>query len=256
MDAKARYDRIVDYLKRNDNADVSTLSDVFQVSEMTIRRDLDRLEKENILIRVHGGARLITRNMYEPPLDARLKDHAEEKRKIGKYAASLVEEGDAVALDDSSTTYAMIPYIHVPATIITNHINVATALSENDQIKVILLGGEMRKQSMSMIGKEMENMLQRYHVDKAFLSAKALDLSNGIYDASTEEGNTKQAFMKSSQKTYFLFDHTKLNTQAFYKVCDVKEVTAILMDEFDGGFDDQEYLRKYCNENGVQLELI
>lgn len=114
---------------------------------MTIRRDLDRMEKENIVIRTHGGARLITNNMYEPPLEARLRDNTEAKRKIGK---------------------------------------------------------------------DMENMLSRYCVDKVFLSAKTLDLSNGIYDASIEEGTAKQAFMGAG-KYIFCLTTRRLGLRHFTK---------------------------------------
>lgn len=256
MDAKTRETKIVDYLKKNGNADVATLSTLFQVSEMTIRRDLSQMEKENLLIRVHGGARLVDHNMYEPPLKERLRDCSEEKIRLGRYAASFVEEGDAVAVDDSSTTLAMIPYIQVPVTIITNHINVATALAENDQIDVILLGGEMRKQTMSMVGKQMEKMLSNYVVDKAFLSAKALDPGIGILDATAEVGNTKQAYMRSSRKTYFVMDHTKLNKQAFYKVCDVERITNIIMDRYEPDMDEQVAFETFCRKRGINLYLV
>lgn len=256
MDVRSRYDAIIDYLKENDAADVSTLSEFFQVSEMTIRRDLDRLEKDKILIRVHGGAKLLTRNMYEPSLDKRLKKQSKEKMKIGKFAASLVEAGDSIAIDDSSTTNAIIPYLKVPVTVVTNHINVAVALANNEFADVILLGGRLRKSSMSFVDKTMETAMEQYRIDKAFLSAKSIDLEGNIFDATSDEGNSKRVFLKNSCQKYFLFDHTKLNTIAFYKVCGIQDTYTVIMDRYEPDVKMQLDFKDYCEKHGVELHLI
>ncbi len=256
MDVRSRYDAIIDYLKENDTADVSTLSKFFEVSEMTIRRDLDRLEKDKILIRVHGGAKLLTRNMYEPSLNNRLKKQLKEKKRIGKFAASLVEAGDAIAIDDSSTTYAMVPYLKVPVTVVTNHISVAVALANNEFADVILLGGRLRKASMSFVDKTMETMMEQYRIDKVFLSAKSIDLEGNIFDATAEEGNSKRVFLKNSCQKYFLFDHTKLNTVAFYKVCNIQDKYTVIMDRYDSDEKMQLEFKDYCEKHGAGFYLI
>lgn len=256
MDGRSRYEGIIEYLKEKDTADVSVLSEFFKVSEMTIRRDLDRLEKDKILIRVHGGAKLITRNMYEPSLNNRLKKQLEDKKKIGKFAASLVEAGDSIAIDDSSTTYAMVPYLKVPVTVVTNHISVAVDLANNEFADVILLGGRLRKTSMSFVDKTMETMMEQYRIDKVFLSAKSIDMEGNIFDATTEEGNSKRVFLKSSYQKYFLFDHTKLNNVAFYKVCDIQDKYTVIMDQYEADAKMQLEFKDYCDKHGIGLCLI
>lgn len=256
MDMKSRTEAIIEYLKENDTADVSTLSKYFKVSEMTIRRDLDRLEKEEILIRVHGGAKLLTRNMYEPSLDNRLKKQLEAKKRIGKFAASLVEAGDAIAIDDSTTTYAMIPFLEVPVTVVTNHISVAVALANNKFADVILLGGKLRKASMSFVDKTMETMMEQYRIDKAFLSAKSIDLEGNIFDATVDEGNSKRVFLKNARQKYFLLDHTKLDTVAFYKVCNIQENCTIIMDRYASDEKIQSEFKEYCEKQSVDLHFI
>lgn len=255
MDIRSRNEMIVNYLKQTSYADISTLSNMLGVSEMTVRRDLDNLEKQKILLRVHGGARLISQKMYEAPLDTRIKEQADEKFRIGRYAAGLVEEGDAIAIDDSSTTYAMVPYLDVNITVITNHISVATALIDNDKVKVVLLGGNFRKSSKSMSGPDMETMMNNYNVDKVFLSAKAVDVSHGPSDASFDEGVTKKAFMRMGKQVYFLFDHTKLETSAFYNICSMKEVQNIIVDHIETPTPKQQAFLTYCRDIRLNLHL-
>lgn len=256
MDVKERSDAIIELLTKNDTVDVATLSESLKVSEMTIRRDLDRLEQQNILIRVHGGAKLMSGYMYEAPLNARLKSEYNEKKRMGEFAASLIESGDTIAIDDSSTTLAIVPFIKVPCTVVTNHLNVAAALAENDQVEVILLGGKMRKVSMSFTGAVMEETLQKFHVSKTFLSAMSLKVGEGIYDASIEEAHTKQAFMAAADETYFLFDHTKVETRSFYKVCDIENVSGIITDEYLEKEKDQDNLKKNCEEKNTAFYLV
>ncbi len=247
---------ITEYLRSHNYADISQLSDMLSVSDMTVRRDLDRLEEKNFLVRVHGGAKLATQRMYEPPLESRLKDQAEEKYKLGRYAASLVKDGDAIAIDSSSTTYAMLPYLNVAVTVITNHVSVATALAANEKAQVILLGGLLQKSSLSLSGKDMEEMMGRYLVDKAFLSSKALNARSGASDATTAVGEGKKVLMRSAKQTFFLFDHTKFNTEAFYRVCGLEDMENIIV---DGSIDltrSQQQLLEKCAEKGVMLHRV
>ena len=105
--AEERKKIIVDYVKKNEFVDIAYLKNTLDVSEMTIRRDLRKLEADNSLVRVLGGARSIPSGMYEDPVEKRVKFHAEEKERIARYAASMVNEGDSIFMDASSTIYAI-----------------------------------------------------------------------------------------------------------------------------------------------------
>jgi len=256
MDSKERGEQIVDCLKKQKYVEVSYLKELFQVSEMTVRRDLDRLEKQEVLVRVHGGARLIPQKMYEAPLGMRVLNQAEEKYLIGKYAANLIEEGDAVAFDDSSTTYAMIPYIQVKFTAITNHISIAADLVKNENAEVILLGGNLRKFSFSLVGQDMAVQMKRYHVDKVFLSAKAVDVNYGVSDATAAEGETKKAFIQSGRDVYFLFDHSKLNTCAFYNVCEFNQIKHLIINQPEKDQEKYQEFIRLCKKHHIDLHVV
>lgn len=255
MDAKERSLAIIDYLNLHESAGVTELSEAFQVSEMTIRRDLNQLEKDKIVIRVHGGAKLLS-DMKEASAHDRIITQAEEKSRLGAFAVSLIEAGDTIALDDSSTTLAMIPFLRVPVTVITNHIQVATALAENELAEVVLIGGHLRKKSLSFTGAMMEDYLKQFQVDKAFLSAKSCGIEKGIFDASIDEAHSKKIFMECARKTYFLFDHTKIGQRSFHKVCGINQTDGIITDVYEGNTALLEELEQYCSNEHIDFYAV
>ncbi len=253
MGSKERGLAIVEYLKCHGYADVTGLSEMLGVSEMTVRRDLDALERRNFLLRVHGGARLASQKMYERPRDERLREQNTEKQSLGRYAASLVEDGDAIAIDSSSTTFAMLPFLRAEVTVITNNITVATALETNPKTQVILLGGALCKPIMSLQGPDVAAMCRGYFVDKAFLSSKAVDYAHGASDSSAPEAETKRALLAAAKQNYFLFDHTKLGTTAFCSVCPTEKIDHVIVDKSAPFTRQHRYFLQQCAENGPQL---
>lgn len=241
---------ILDYVKEHEFADIGYLTEMLQVSDMTVRRDLKKLEEENHgLVRVLGGARSFPGGSYEEPVDKRVRVHSREKERIARYAASLVCEGDSIFMDASSTVYAMTDYLSVRATVITNNISVCLKLKDKEKLDVILAGGSLRKRAMSLVGPDALHVLERYYVDKAFLSSKAVDAEFGISDATREETEVKKAMMKSSREVYFLMDHYKWGNKAFCKVCDICRITELIADESeDEGA--AEFIRQCGKENG------
>ncbi|HJC81219.1 MAG TPA: DeoR/GlpR family DNA-binding transcription regulator [Candidatus Mediterraneibacter excrementipullorum] len=234
--AEERKNFIVSHVKENEFVDISYLKNALKVSEMTIRRDLKKLEDDNALVRVLGGARCMPNGAFEAPVDKRVKVHSTEKDKVARYAASLIREGDSIFMDASSTIYAMVPYLDTEMTVITNNISICTRLKDNEKIKVILLGGSLRRSAMSLVGQETIHMIGHYFVDKAFLSSKAVDDEYGIYDATADEAEVKKAMMESSGETFFLMDHYKLKSRAFYKVCDIEDAAGLIVDRVQDEF--------------------
>ena len=254
FNAEERKKFILDYVKENEFVDITYLKDTLSVSEMTIRRALKKLEEDNSIVRVLGGARSIPSGTYEDPVDKRLEFHSEEKERIARYAASLVNEGDSVFLDASSTVYAMADYLDVHATVITNNISVCMKLKDKEKIDVILVGGSLRKSAMSLVGIETVRMLDNYYVDKAFLSSKAVDEEHGISDATREEAEVKKAMIKSSSEVYFLMDHYKLASRAFYKVCGLSEITELIVDASEEAY--AEEFIETCKKNGRLVRCV
>ncbi len=246
---------ILGYLKENELADVTALSGELGVSEMTIRRDFAKLEEEKLLLRVHGGAVRLPSATDELSLTNRLSVCPDEKLAIGRYAASLIEEGDVIALDASSTALMVADHLQVAATVVTSNLEAVIRLLKNPLADIVLLGGHVRKTSASTVGFEMTRMMRDYRVDKVFLSSKAADLTHGLSDATVEEGEGKKAMIAAGRKAYLLLDHTKLGTTAFYKVCDIDKRFEIITDRSDTYTEEQQAFVDHCREGGIPVHF-
>jgi len=253
-DSRRQY--ILDYMMKNKAADISQLSKLFDVSEMTVRRDLNILEKSDQLLRVHGGARIMPKEMHEKPLTKRMAEHSKAKMLIGRYAAGLVEEGDVIALDASSTAYAMCHFLEVSIVVITSNLSIALVMAEKPNIEVILLGGKLRKSSLSTVGSDLSYMMEKYHADKAFISAKSVNLKRGLTDVTSEEGESKKAMLASCSKAYLLLDHSKLDTNAFYTVCGLNDTMELITDHADTLKENQKQFLLDCDQLGVKVHIV
>lgn len=256
MNVEKRHQMILELLERDSYADISTLSRMLQVSEMTIRRDLSRMDEEGLLLRVHGGARPVPKRGFELPIEQRTLCQPSSKSMLGRYAASLVQSGEVIALDASSTTCAMIPYLNVPVTVITNSISAACALAENAKAEVILLGGRLRKPSFSLVGYDVGETLRKYHVDKAFLSSKSIDAPHGVTDATADEAESKKAILASAAEVFFLMDHTKLDSCAFYQVCPLPQAGRLIVDFQPGIREKHAEFFSSCEKSSVKVQII
>ena len=256
MTPNERNQKILEYLNVHKMADIVTLSELLQVSEMTVRRDLDQLEKENVLFRTHGGARLVAPGSRLIPMNDRMELRKEEKTRIAKYAASLILPGEVISMDDSSTICSMIPYLPSNLTVVTNCFSVASALIPSEETNVVFLGGTMSRTTFSTSGRDMEQMLGHYHVDRVFLSTAAMDPAKGLFDLSPEIAGTKQAFIGAGTEIYYLCDHTKLQTFSFSRVCGIEALSAVIMDACDDRREEQQQLTRACDQAGVRLILV
>ncbi len=255
MKVSDRHQFILDCLKQSQYVDVTYLKTVLNVSEMTIRRDLARLEEEEFLLRVHGGARRIPSHKFEAPLDSRILENAAAKNAIGKYAAGLVENGDVITLDSSSTTYNMVKYLQDKnITIITNNISVALGFAESKTVEVILLGGRMRKSSLYIYGYDMLEMMKKYNTDKAFFSSTSLDVQHGLTNVNIDEGEAKKAMIASANELYLLMDASKFGSKAYYLVTPMDKLQNIITNQ--AKFDDKaNNLFKACKKYNIKLHF-
>lgn len=193
--------------------------------------------------------------MAELTLANRLSVCREEKKAIGRFAASLIEEGDVIALDASSTALMVADNLNVPATVVTNNIEAVTRLLKNSQVEVVLLGGHVRKRAASTVGFEMAKMMESYRVDKVFMSSKAASPAHGLSDATVEEGEAKKAMIAAGEKLYLLLDHTKLGATAFYKVCDIDKRFEIITDRYEHYTEEQRKFVAQCKESGLSVHF-
>ncbi|WP_427051726.1 DeoR/GlpR family DNA-binding transcription regulator [Paenibacillus sp. TC-CSREp1] len=230
-----RYEKIVEWVDAQGSMRVTELSERCGVTEETIRRDLDKLEQAGRLRRSHGGAVSVKYKdelQSEIPYPERAVAHADEKRRIAEEAVKLVEPGDRIALDASTTAWYMAAGLpNIPLTVLTNSIKVAAELSTKEQIRVIATGGQLASKSLSFVGPLAERSLDAYHVDKVFLSCKGVHLSKGISESNELQALVKQKMIHIADEVILLADSSKFNIQAFTRVAAMESVHKVITDQ-------------------------
>lgn len=226
-----RYEKIVNLVNERGSIRVSELSAICDVTEETIRRDLDKLEKEGKLRRSHGGAVSVKDVRSETPYFERETMHVEEKRKIAEQAVRLIQPGDRIILDASSTAWFMASIVpDIPLTVLTNSIKVALELSTKEKVNVVSTGGFLSSGSLSYIGPLAERSLDQYHVDKAFISCKGVHFERGISETNELQARVKQKMIDTADKVYLLIDHSKFAIQSFAMVADWSRIDCVITD--------------------------
>ncbi len=209
---------------------VSELSTIFGVSEMTIRRDLETLEGAGHIERTFGGAVASEQAAFESSYSVRLQTKTKQKEAIARYAASLIEDGDTVAIDASTTALLLSRELaNRPLTIITNSLDSAQAL-RGSQAKVILTGGYLRQVAGSFAGPLAIEALKNLKVDHAFISAKGIMIPEGLMDSDLDEVEVKRSLMAAAAKTTALIDSSKFGKHALGKITELNKLDLIITD--------------------------
>ncbi len=216
---------ILELLSKDGSVKVKNLMDMTNSSESTIRRDLTVLEEEGQLVRVHGGASL--RSNYEVGVEEKVILHEREKEAIGKYAASLVHNGDCIFLDAGTTIFHMIKHLkEKEILVVTNGINHLDELKKYE-IKTYLTGGLIKFKTKALIGREAIKTLNHYNFDKCFLGANDISLDKGYTTPDPEEAFVKSTAKDLSKKVYILADSSKFDKVTFAKIANLNEATII-----------------------------
>jgi len=227
-----RHQNIIELVNERKSIRVTELSHIFSITEETIRRDLEKLESQNKLIRSHGGAVSIsTSSVSEVSYLEREIMNVKEKKQIASEAVNRVIEGDKIILDASTTAWYMAKELpDIDITVLTNSIKVATELSVKKEITVISTGGILRSESLSNVGPLAESSLESYHVNKAFISCKGLHLEHGMSEASEQQGRIKELMVNNADTVYIMVDHSKFGTQAFTRFSSLDSIDYIITD--------------------------
>ncbi|MFZ4452838.1 DeoR/GlpR family DNA-binding transcription regulator [Salibacterium aidingense] len=221
---------IVKMINKNGSVRVAELSSTFNVSEETIRRDFEKLERDQLLRKIHGGALKVEQHTETPQMHRQSKN-TEEKQVIAKKAASYVEDGDIIALDASTTALMMVEYIKDRnLTVITNSIGVTMELSTEDHIRVILIGGYLSKASMSLVGNFAERVIEDYHVDKFFFSCLGVDIDRGISEMHEDQALVKKQLLSISEKLFLLADYSKFGEKSLFRLCNLSILDYLITD--------------------------
>lgn len=226
-----RYDKIVQLVNERGSIRVTELSELCQVTEETIRRDLDRLEQAGRLRRSHGGAVSVKDQQPEIPYFEREVTRADEKKRIAEEAVKLIHPKDRILLDASTTAWYMAASMpDIPLTVLTNSIKVAMELSSKEKIEVISTGGILASRSLSYVGPLAERSLDAYHVDKAFFSCKGVHLERGISESNELQARIKHKMVGMADQVILLADSSKFGVQAFTHVADLSDIHTIITD--------------------------
>lgn len=250
MLAAERRNQILEILRREERVLVGPLAEQFDVSEETIRRDLANLEQLGLAAKCYGGATL-TESRTAPPFKVRKKLNVEEKKTVAALVARMVNDGDFLMLDDSSTSYFILRALHGKKglTIVTNSVETILELSgQHENWKVISTGGNLDQDVFAFFGRQAEETIRSFHVDKAIISCTGLDLDGQFTEAGIENANIKQAMMASAKETILAMDRHKFGRTAFLSVGHIQSVSAVVTDADPG----REW-REYLQEHGVKL---
>jgi DeoR/GlpR family transcriptional regulator of sugar metabolism len=210
---------------------VSELAEHFRVCKETIRRDFDVLGAEGFLTKAYGGAVLKKRVKSEADYEALSELFVDNKRRIAKKAAEFVYPGECVFLDSSTTVMQLVSEIKERSlTVVTNSFKVLQELVGSSNIKLISVGGELNVKTYGFGGRLAEQYISNFHLDKAFLSCRALSMQKGLSDKEEDEAWMHRAIIENADSVYLLVDHNKFDKVTFMRICDFDNITGVVTD--------------------------
>jgi DeoR family fructose operon transcriptional repressor len=227
MLTEERHAFILNQLKQYHVVKTQTLMTALSSSESTIRRDLQQLEVDGKLKRIHGGAKRMYHLRDELSVNEKSSKKTHEKKMIGKLAASLINRNDVIYLDAGTTTLAMIEFINVrDIKIVTNGVLHASLLADKN-IPTVLLGGNVKSSTKAVVGATSFRELSNYRFHKSFIGMNGIDQEFGCTTPDPEEAVLKEIAQQHAATAYVLADHSKWHQVHFVKVCEVDEVTIL-----------------------------
>ncbi len=232
QNASDRHTLLIGLLKKRGYCSVVEMSQLLNVSAMTIRRDLHMLQEKHIVEVTHGKANFIASKRIEPDFDIRTHEHLPEKQAIGKMAAELfIEAGDVIGIDSGSTTLEIVRNLpNVPLTIVTHSLVAANVVAQNKQYSLIVLGGILQHEANCLCGPQAIAALHTLNINKLFLSTSGLLLPDGLSCNNLADAGVKQALINSSRKTILCMDSSKVGRAYLARFASLNIVDVLITD--------------------------
>jgi DeoR/GlpR family transcriptional regulator of sugar metabolism len=235
FEAVRRFDRLEGIraaLRESGQVEVAPLAEEFGVSEMTVRRDLEELERQGVCERVYGGAVSAVSRSYEPPFALREERSTEGKQRIAKAAVGQLGEGETVLLDIGTTTLEVARALRGRRnlTVLTPGLRHASELADETGLRVLCTGGMVRAGEHSLVGSVTEQVLHGFHVDVCLLGAAGVDVDGGLTEFNLDDAAVKRVAMERSRKTIVVADRSKLGAVAFAVVAPVTAAHLLITD--------------------------
>lgn len=247
---KQRKEKILELLKEDGSAKVQDLSKIFKVTEVTIRQDLEKLEKEGLVVRDHGGVHL--KNMEDQVRNFSLthQEHLREKELIAEKCIEFIKPGDTIILDSGSTTTEIAKKVmHINnLMVITNALNIALLLGANPNIEVVMTGGEFKAPTLSLTGQKAADFFKGLNAQKLFLATAGISLKSGLTYPSISDIVVKKAMIETADVTYLVADSSKFGKSAFASLGALSLIDYIITDEKV-----QEKHKQVFQENDIEL---
>ena len=230
MPVEIRKRTILELLAERGFVETRELARALGISELTVRRDLDALEKQGVLRRVRGGA--VSAGYSELPFYDRADQCAEEKTHIAEKAASYICDGDCVLLEAGTTVSAMLPMVLKKRNlkVVTHAINIAAALLRCPDIQVTVIGGSVRSLSWATVGPMAEEAVRELHFEKLFLSCDGITVENGLTAYDESEARLNHRMIERAAECYLLADHNKFGRNALHRIVPLHQVHVIITD--------------------------
>ena len=245
----ARKDEILEILRRYHYVTVNFLAEALYISPSSIRRDLAVMEAQGLVKRKHGGVSEVEVSNSLTPYSMRMHENSTEKRIICKKAADLVNDGDVIFIDGSTTCLFLPELIESKKdiTVLTNSLRLAS-LFKNENVNIYTTGGKVRLSDEYVAsGPIAEETCSKIHTDIMFFSARAIDDNGVIYDLNEPETAVRQAMLKNTKRAVFLCDDTKFSKKSVFKVCEAKDLSYIVTNNIPN----EEIKQKWKNINIV-----
>lgn len=232
MFLEERYNKILEDIDKNERVTVKDLSKKFNVTEDCIRKDLRELENRNKLKRVYGGAIAQRSHSIVKCIDERKNINVEKKQKIALRAAEIIESGDVIFLDVSTTNIEIAKILsrkNLQLIIITNMIEILMELRASNNIRVIIIGGEFNKNIGAIVGTEADRYIRKFAFDKSFIGVCGINRETGVISTvNLDDGNTKKTIIECSNKSYLVMEDEKFNYDEFFKFATLDDITGII----------------------------
>ncbi|WP_437890097.1 DeoR/GlpR family DNA-binding transcription regulator [Phytobacter sp. V91] len=250
MAAKDRLQTIKQMVTNEKKVTVTHLSILFQVTEETIRRDLEKLEAEGIITRTYGGAVLNSASLADSVhFYKRAKSFFEEKQAIALNALPFINNKTTLAADSSTTAMELLKLLkeRKDLTLLTNSTEAFRELAQSE-INIVSTGGEFNKNTLSFQGRITKEIIGKYHVDIMVMSCKGLDIDSGALDSNEAEADIKKVMIRQATEVALLVDHSKFDRKAFVQLVDFSHINYIITDKKPGA-----QWVDFCKQNNIQL---
>ncbi len=250
MLAQQRRSKILELLQEEGSARVSALSKVFEVSEPTIRQDLERLEAEGYITREHGGAYLKTIPEQVRSLTLQHTENMDKKIRIGRKAAELINDGDFIILDSGTTVTEIAKNLEnkKDLKIITSSLNIALLLGAHHEFEVMVTGGEFKAPTLSLTGEKAAGFFDQIYVNKLFLATGGVSLETGLTYPGFNDIQVKRAMIESATEIYLVADSTKIGKTSFASLGGIELIHYFITDSEISADDRTEF-----QERGIRV---